>query len=109
MAGSEKEKTIPGGMQMGVINPQILEAIRQGRYAMKITDLKPVSAGNMPRWICSCNKSNDTPICVGCGAPKPEEAKIWRCAKCGWIPEEQIKPPKFCIECGDPFTQEDRW
>lgn len=27
-----------------------------------------------------------------------------RCVSCGYTPENQAKPPKFCPECGKPLS-----
>ena len=56
-------------------------------------------------WQCSCGMVNKGNFCPECGARKPS-AK-YRCDKCGWQPADPTKAPKFCPECGDPFTADD--
>ena len=59
-------------------------------------------------WTCKCGAVNQGKFCQECGAKKPEGVPQYRCDKCGWMPEDPTKPPKFCPECGDPFGDEDR-
>ncbi len=59
-------------------------------------------------WICTCGTENKGKFCTNCGAPKPAGVPKYRCDKCGWEPADPTKPPKFCPECGDPFTDADR-
>ena len=58
-------------------------------------------------WTCSCGAVNKGKFCTECGRKKPAEAPLYRCDKCGWEPADPMHPPKFCPECGDPFTDED--
>ena len=44
--------------------------------------------------------------CIGRGCPN-REVEVYRCDKCGWEPADPKNPPKFCMECGDPFTDDD--
>ena len=58
-------------------------------------------------WKCSCGATNKGKFCTQCGAKKPAAEPLYRCDKCGWEPEDPKHPPKFCPECGDPFTDAD--
>ena len=58
-------------------------------------------------WTCACGAVNTGKFCVECGTKKPAEAPLYKCDKCGWEPEDPKNPPKFCPECGDPFTDDD--
>lgn len=58
-------------------------------------------------WTCSCGAVNKGKFCSECGAKKPAGAKLYRCDKCGWEPEDPANPPKFCPECGDRFDEDD--
>ena len=61
------------------------------------------------QWTCpSCGAPNAGKFCTNCGAKKPEPVKVFRCDKCGWTPDDPTHPPKFCPNCGDPFTQADQ-
>lgn len=58
-------------------------------------------------WNCSCGTVNQGKFCTNCGSKKPAGVPQYKCDKCGWMPEDPTKPPKFCPECGDPFGDED--
>ena len=58
-------------------------------------------------WRCTCGAFNKGKFCPECGAPKPAGAKVYKCDKCGWEPEDKSNPPKFCPECGDKFDEND--
>ena len=58
-------------------------------------------------WTCACGAVNKGKFCTECGAKKPADAPLYRCDKCGWEPEDPHHPPKFCPQCGDPFTEAD--
>ena len=58
-------------------------------------------------WTCECGTKNGGKFCAACGKPKPADAPLYRCDKCGWEPEDPANPPKFCPECGDPFDEND--
>ncbi len=65
---------------------------------------KPKPAGS---WICTCGAENMGKFCSECGGKKPADAPLYRCDKCGFVPEDPKNPPKFCPECGDPFDVND--
>ncbi len=50
-------------------------------------------------WTCPCGATNTGKFCAECGKPQPVE-KSYKCANCGWEPEDKSKAPKFCPECG---------
>ena len=58
-------------------------------------------------WTCSCGSVNQGKFCTNCGAKKPAGAPIYKCDKCGFTPADPTNPPKFCPQCGDPFTDAD--
>lgn len=58
-------------------------------------------------WICACGTRNAGNFCTNCGAKRPAAVKRFRCDKCGWTPDDPTNPPKFCPNCGDPFTEND--
>ena len=69
------------------------------------TDAAPAASAD--QWTCACGAVNEGKFCTNCGAKRPEAARIFRCDKCGWTPEDPSNPPKFCPNCGDPFTADD--
>ena len=58
-------------------------------------------------WRCTCGAVNQGKFCAECGAKKPAGALLYRCDKCGWMPADPTKPPRFCPECGDIFDERD--
>ncbi len=74
-----------------------------GKFCAECGKPKPSANG----WTCACGAFNQGKFCAECGKPKPAGVKQYRCDKCGWMPENPSKPPRFCPECGDVFDSND--
>lgn len=69
--------------------------------------MRPQTAGAQG-WTCTqCGAVNQGKFCMECGAKKPAGAPLYKCDKCGWVPQDPTHPPKFCPECGDSFDEND--
>ena len=81
-------------------------AVNTGNFCAQCGSKKPevVPEG---AWKCACGTICTGNFCPQCGSKKPETVR-YKCAKCGWEPEDPANPPKFCPNCGDPFTEEDK-
>lgn len=72
-------------------------------------DCTPIEADDAVTnfWVCACGAENKGKFCTECGKARPVSRPQYRCNSCGWAPEDNTQPPKFCPECGDPFDEED--
>ena len=73
-----------------------------GKFCANCGAPKPSS----DHWVCECGTTNTGKFCQNCGKARPV-MKSYKCDKCGWVPEDPSKPPKFCPQCGDVFDEAD--
>ncbi len=70
-----------------------------GKFCTECGAKKPDGA-----WKCACGAESTGKFCPECGAKKPADAPLYKCDKCGFVPDDPKNPPRFCPECGDPFN-----
>ncbi len=73
------------------------EQNNKGKFCSNCGKPQPAPAGT---WKCSCGEENTGKFCSNCGKPAPSA----KCANCGYEPEDTSKLPRFCPECGKPFS-----
>ncbi len=106
-ASSKEQQAAAGGRMSGAGVGWTCSCGAVGNTGKFCTECGAPKPDQETGWTCACGTVNKGKFCSECGRPKPAGALQYRCDKCGWEPEDPTKPPKFCPECGDPFSEED--
>ncbi len=91
-------------MNAGGTNMAGMYAQAQQNQGAPVAPAQPQPAVTATAWNCArCGTGNSGNFCTECGAPKP--AVIAPCSKCGYVPEDPNKLPKFCPQCGTKYGE----
>lgn len=80
-------------------------AENDGNFCSSCGKKKPEE--NKKSWVCSCGTENYGKFCTECGKKRPE-SNTTSCSKCGYILPESAKNARFCPQCGERLTPEER-
>ncbi len=97
----------PGGAMNGFVGVNMVNQAVGNATAAFLSQGQAQQAAPVQGWTCSCGSVNQGQFCPNCGQKKPAGAPLYKCDKCGWVPADPTNPPKFCPQCGDPFTDAD--
>ncbi|MBR6670621.1 MAG: SPFH domain-containing protein, partial [Ruminococcus sp.] len=79
--------------------------VNTGKFCTECARPKPNDTDE--GWTCSCGTINTGKFCKECAKPRPSGDPVYKCDKCGWVPEDPKNPPNFCPECADSFNEND--
>lgn len=98
--------------RMEKLGEQIVDALmgNDGYVRAQNVYTQPIEQVTNDSWRCLCGTVNTSKFCTECGQPRPIQYgnTMYRCNRCGWMPENPSNIPRFCPQCGDPFGEEDR-
>lgn len=88
----------PEARKKAALEEKLQQALEQGLAS--VAGAPAASPANT--WYCpECGRQNDDNFCPHCGTKRPVAVK--KCGHCGYQPDDQANPPKFCPQCGAPF------